>query len=474
MSSQEDRRAFRADTLDEALRLVSDELGPDAIVIRQREGIVGGIGGFFGKRCVELEAEPAPPAEPDEEDSWFSSWDDTAADWPTQVTASLPPRTVIDAYDTGETAWPSPTVRVLPKPQPAPEPEPEPVPAAEDPGPLVQTIFDQAAPFAEELSTAMARVEPLPVLEPEPAPGSDPGLTPEVLPAPLVQPEPAAAAEPEPVVGSDPGLTPAPAPGTEDMPAQDVVRFDPGAIERMLVRGGISEKIAREVVAEAETELHIFDPLTPFEEHVRRTLARRIRIARSTRKKRRVVALVGPPGSGKTLAAARLLHAHRACANRAVAGLTLASVRDALALADQTRSLAVPITAATEASGLQAELDSLDPVDLLVVDTPGVEPEDADRLAALGYLLELVGADETHLLVPASYGPDRVRRLVDAFAPALGADRLMITHLDGRGTGAAAVSAAVTARLPVSFTAVGTSWGLRPATAEELAGMVIP
>ena len=466
MSELNERRAFRADTLEEALRLVSDELGPDAIVVRQREGVVGGIGGFFGKRCVELEAESAPPAEPAEpgDDSWFDGWDDTDSDWPTAVTTSLPARAVIDAYDTGQTIWPTPqpTVRVLPKqahvPKPAAEPEPEPV--DEDPGPLVQAIFEQAAPFAEELTTAMARVVPLPVhVEPEPEP------EPEVAP----EPEPVLAEEPEPEEVSD--TVPAPEPEPEE--EQPVRLCDPGAIERQLIRSGVSEKIAREVVAEAETELRIFDPLTPFEDQVRRTLARRIRIARATRKKRRVIALVGPPGSGKTLAAARLLHAHRACGNREVAGLTLASVRDALALADQTRSLAVPITAATEESGLIAELDALDPVDLLVVDTPGVEPEDAERLGTLGYLLELVGADETHLLVPASYGPERVRTLVEAFAPAVGADRLMITHLDGRGTGAAAVSAAVTAKLPISFTAVGSSWGLRPASADELAGMVI-
>ncbi len=234
--------------------------------------------------------------------------------------------------------------------------------------------------------------------------------------------------------------------------------------------------MAREIVAEAANELRIFDPLTPFEDHVRQALARRIKVARSARKnksQRRTIALVGPPGSGKTLAAARMLHAHRACGNRNVAGLTLAPVRDALALADQTRSLEVEITSATEERGLVSELERLEPVDLLVVDTPGIDPDDEERLGALGYLLELVGVDETHLLVPASYGPDRVRTLVEAFAPALGVDRMMITHLDGRGNGSGVVAGSVAARLPISFTAVGSSWGLRPASPDDLAGLVL-
>ena len=63
MSAGLERRSYRAETLEDALRLVSDELGPDALVVRQREGVIGGVGGFFGRRCVELEVElPAGPA----------------------------------------------------------------------------------------------------------------------------------------------------------------------------------------------------------------------------------------------------------------------------------------------------------------------------------------------------------------------------------------------------------------------------
>src|SRR3954452_11079907 len=69
---------YRAATLEELLPQIRDELGPDAVIVRQREGIVGGIGGFFGKKCVEVEARPArrgPPA---------------------------PMRAAVDAYDSGD------------------------------------------------------------------------------------------------------------------------------------------------------------------------------------------------------------------------------------------------------------------------------------------------------------------------------------------------------------------------------------
>ncbi len=124
MSAMAERRSYRAETLEEALQLVSDELGPDAIVVTQREGVVGGIGGFFGKRCVELEveaAQPAADAPPTADETWFDGWDDTATDWPAPVPAR-PARSIIDAYDSTEVAWPVLQPTLTPTPVPAPSP----------------------------------------------------------------------------------------------------------------------------------------------------------------------------------------------------------------------------------------------------------------------------------------------------------------------------------------------------------------
>jgi hypothetical protein len=51
-----DTRTYRGASVEELLPQIREELGPDAIVVRRRDGIVGGIGGFFGRSCVELEA----------------------------------------------------------------------------------------------------------------------------------------------------------------------------------------------------------------------------------------------------------------------------------------------------------------------------------------------------------------------------------------------------------------------------------
>jgi flagellar biosynthesis GTPase FlhF len=451
MSAMAERRAFRGETLEDALRLVRDELGPDAIVVRQREGIVGGVGGFFGRRCVELEVEaPAEPAG-SLEDLWAEdSWSEPMPTTP----RTLPARSVVDLYDSGEkperepasapaAQWPMPYGPPATFTTPLDdylsaaddlESVTEEIPALEEPepeSPLLRTLHEQASPFADELAQAVERAEP--------------ALS-------LVVTEPA----------REPSLLPVP-----------VSVFDPDGMTRRLVTAGLEGRLARDVVAEAESELRLFDPTRPFEQQVRTALARRIRVARASRRKsRRVIALVGPPGSGKTLTAARLCHVYRTGVGSSVAALSLEPIREAFVLAQHTKGLGVELAAADDASTLAIELQKLETAEVVVVDTPAVDPQDEERLGMLALLLDLVGAHETHLLMPASLNATAARDLLEAVAP-LGVDRLLLTHQDGPGHAGVGVAAAVRAKLPISFTATGGAWGLRPADAYELAGSVV-
>jgi flagellar biosynthesis GTPase FlhF len=49
-------RTYRGRTLEEILPQIREELGADAIILREREGLVGGVGGFFAQRFIEVEA----------------------------------------------------------------------------------------------------------------------------------------------------------------------------------------------------------------------------------------------------------------------------------------------------------------------------------------------------------------------------------------------------------------------------------
>src|SRR3954454_25152531 len=58
-----DVKTYRGRTLEELLPQIREELGPDAIVLRRREGLGGGVGGFFQKHFVEVDARKALPDE---------------------------------------------------------------------------------------------------------------------------------------------------------------------------------------------------------------------------------------------------------------------------------------------------------------------------------------------------------------------------------------------------------------------------
>src|SRR3954467_2105637 len=54
-------KTFRGRSLEDVLPLIKADLGPDAEIVRQREGLTGGGGGFFQRACVEIDARPPEP-----------------------------------------------------------------------------------------------------------------------------------------------------------------------------------------------------------------------------------------------------------------------------------------------------------------------------------------------------------------------------------------------------------------------------
>src|SRR4051812_31634557 len=126
-------KTYRGRTLEEVLPKIKAELGPDAEIVRQRSGLTGGVGGFFQRQCVEVEAKPPVPVQ----------------------------RRRFDAYDEdpGESAVGSrQPAEIGPEPLDTFVPE---LPEAEGlTAPGIQEIFRQAAPFADQLSQALEPVTP--------------------------------------------------------------------------------------------------------------------------------------------------------------------------------------------------------------------------------------------------------------------------------------------------------------------------
>ncbi|MSW52763.1 MAG: hypothetical protein F2817_17985, partial [Actinobacteria bacterium] len=77
-------RLFRGRSLEALLPLIREALGPDAIVLRRREGLEGGTLGFFQTRFVEVEAiagEPTALSVLDDGPAWPDDVADDGVRW---------------------------------------------------------------------------------------------------------------------------------------------------------------------------------------------------------------------------------------------------------------------------------------------------------------------------------------------------------------------------------------------------------
>ena len=165
----------------------------------------------------------------------------------------------------------------------------------------------------------------------------------------------------------------------------------------------------------------------------------------------RVVALVGPPGAGKTTTLAKL-------AVRYQASQFLTSDVYRIAAADQLRTLAALVgigcQVAEDAVHLERLLEQHRDKSLVLIDTPGfarAEMPDAAELAR--FLREYPGID-THLVLPAFMQESDLMRAVEqysVFAP----KKLLFTRVDETGDRAAIANVSASYSLPVSFFGTG-------------------
>ena len=500
-------RTYRGGSLEELLPQILAELGPEAVITKQREGVVGGLGGFFGKRCVEVEVEVPQQVAP---------------------TPSLPRRAVVDAYDQGDTLVGLPSLAM---------PSTEPAVAPGDTGsPIIDALFAQALPFADHLTAAAASpaapatlytpdpweefdlseldreefqpvdlsgrldLGPNPLAEQAkewakqeikamkadiaerqaaaaaPANGAAPAraATPAkaaTRPLSATAPIAAAPAVPRALVAA---LSPAPAAASSRLPAQRATA-EIVAVTAALADAGLPESLVLAIHRDVAREVRPFANELPVRAQVRAALAKRIKTKSGWRGKRRTIALVGTYGSGKTLTAAKLCHAF-AGGGLSVGLLSLETPRSAIQLGLLTEGIGVDFQIAELPSQVPLAAGRVDARDLIVVDTPGAEAGDAESIDRLERLLLALRPDETHFLVPASADIEPSQALLAALAGRIGVDRILITRLDEAPALGAQVALSISSRLPISYLASGAlaDFGLAPADSRALAGMVLP
>jgi flagellar biosynthesis GTPase FlhF len=187
---------------------------------------------------------------------------------------------------------------------------------------------------------------------------------------------------------------------------------------------------------------------------------------------RAIIALVGPPGAGKTTTLIKLA-ARYGLTSRKPAQILSADVYR-IAKADQLRTLAailgigcgVAETAGAVAQMLEEHRDK----ELIFVDTPSLDCADTDAAADLAQLIASHPEIDTHLVLPAFMRPSDMDRVIDRYA-VFAPRKLIFTRIDETGSYADMVRVAAHRCLPVSFLGNGQQIpdDLEPAVKDRLA-----
>ncbi len=146
---------------------------------------------------------------------------------------------------------------------------------------------------------------------------------------------------------------------------------------------------------------------------------------------RRVIALIGPTGVGKTTTVAKLSAGFRLQQKRKVGLLTIDTFR--IAAVEQLRSYAeimdLPMQVVQKPDQMQAALDALSDVDLVLIDTAGRSPRLGAAIRQLRAMLGVARPDEIHLVVSGTSSSHATQRIMQGFGE-IKPTSLILTKLD--------------------------------------------
>lgn len=270
-------------------------------------------------------------------------------------------------------------------------------------------------------------------------------------------------------------------------PREKIANAIPPALVRArqeLTEQGLDPELIREVLRRTAESVNpkVFHDENRLRQAVRKQLETYLRILRIERwqagrtRTARILYVVGPSGSGKTSFCARLTAHLQQTDQRRIAWVSADTVRTG-AIA-QTRAyaeaLGVEPRFAYTASDLSQIFAELENEDLILVDTPAVNPYQPREIVALGEMLTVAAQKVTFLVLSAAAKEVDLRQAVAAFSP-LSINAFVFTKLDETRQYGSLINIVWKSKIPLAYLCDGSQIldHLQPAQASSLSELVL-
>ena len=241
----------------------------------------------------------------------------------------------------------------------------------------------------------------------------------------------------------------------DDVARELICQLKQSANPRQLTDAGAAKAL---LTAMVESEIRCCEPITP----------------RPSRRK--VVALVGATGVGKTTTIAKLAANFRLRSGIKMGLVTVDTYR--VAAVEQLRTYAeiieLPMKVVTNPLEMRRALDELAGLDLVLVDTAGRSPKDDLQIQELKSLLAEAHVDEVHLVLSLTSNPRGLEASAAKFSAA-GTTAMILTKLDEASGMGALLSVARRVKLPISYLTAGQAVpdDIEPAHPRRIARLIL-
>lgn len=248
-----------------------------------------------------------------------------------------------------------------------------------------------------------------------------------------------------------------------------------------LIEADVSEEVARELVESVRRQVSDAElkDIGALRARALALVESQIAIAppiRTAPGQRRLVALVGPTGVGKTTTIAKLAANFRLREKRRVGLITVDTYR--IAAVEQLRTYAdiidLPMEIVATPREMHQALARMGELDLILMDTAGRSPRDEVKIQELKSMLAEAAPDEVHLVLSSVASAATLAKTAEQFA-SVGTSALVLTKLDEALSLGNLLPLVKASRLPLSYLTHGQNVpdDIAPADAGRLARAVM-